>query len=251
MALAVRSIGAVKTATTGNLASIALGAGHVLNDINFLCFDEDSNVPEGCTGYTQLGTVTNGANQRASVWAKRDNGAEAAPTITRALGGDATAFSVCCSGVDSGLTIGTVAGAILRDIQSQTGTGDLTPSFNVTGAALTGGVSGDLNIFFGSFVATGDTAGDPAPVWTPPAGFTERLDNVWAVDLSGISNTFADVLASGSIGSCTATTKWESTVSPKWVGWHMALSSAASGGATFVADPIRERLNAVRTAAHW
>ena len=48
----------------GNLASIALPTGHTTNDILLLFFCEDSNVSETCTGYTQLGTVTNGANQQ-------------------------------------------------------------------------------------------------------------------------------------------------------------------------------------------
>lgn len=234
MAIAFRAVGTTKKVASGNLASVALPAGHVANDILILFTSQNDNVV--CSvdqSFVNILAVNNGTRDRIEVWAKRDGGAETAPTVTHASGGRSNAILAAFSGVDTGLTIGTGSGKIFVDAQSQNGT-DAT---NYTGPALTGVVSGDMLIFYGGFTVV-DTSGATTNNWGTVSGWTEDKDDCSALTgTAAVSFGIDHLIATGSAGSITSAVGWTGSTgsgSPTfwtWIGNQLALSSAVSGGA--------------------
>lgn len=228
LAIAFRAAGAVAGANSGNVASIGLPAGHTTNDILELWAVQHDNVASTVSGYTLLGSATNGASMTLRVFGKRDGGAESAPTLTHASGGTVHCAIVAYSGVDTGLTIGVGAGAILRDIQFQTGSG--TGAITVTCPAITGAVTNDMDQTIGAGDTT-DTSGAATGNWTPPSTFTERFDNGRVGATSSNYSGFSEKL-SGSGGSVTTAGNGTGFAGTQnWIGCQLALSSA-TGGAT-------------------
>lgn len=229
MAIAFRAIGTTSKVASGNM-SPGLPTGHVANDILLLFTSQQDNVNCSVTGYTLLSRVTNAANCQMEIWAKRDGGSESAPTVTHTAGGVSNAVIAAYSGVDSGLTVGTGAGSIIRDLQTAT---SAAASTTCTGPALTGVVSGDERIFYGMFTVN-DTSGATTNNWSTVTGFTERRDDCSA--LSGAwATSFAvdDLLATGSAAQVTSTCNGSTFTftTGRNIGCQMALSSAVSGGA--------------------
>src|SRR3954468_8220411 len=146
MALAFRAAGTQTNANSGNIASAALPAGHVLNDILVATIGAFDNVVSTNATWTLKAALNNGTGAREEVWWLRDNGAVSAPTFIRTSGKEATCCVTAYSGVDSTLA------DPFRDIQTTSGSGASgNVAFNVTGPALSGVVSGDLRVFNGVF----------------------------------------------------------------------------------------------------
>jgi hypothetical protein len=245
MAIAFRAVGAAKKNTgSGNMASVALPAGHVTNDI-LVCkiMAADNIVCTMSAGWTKKLGLNSSTICRYEEWWKRDGGSEVAPTVTHAAGNDAQCWIEAYSGVDSGLA------DPYRDAQTQTGNGTATGNFTVTMPALTGVVSGDYLL---ATPVYGDNNTDGTPAFSTPTGFTSRVavtSNVaGTADCSGAAFT---LLATGSAGSITSTSAWNGTGTPSWVGAQTALSSAASGGAAFIARPNKLILQAVNRAGTY
>jgi hypothetical protein len=228
MAIAFRALGTTSKVASGNLAAVGLPAGHVANDILVLFTSQQDNVVCSVTGWTRISGVNNSTNCRQEIWVKRDNGSESAPTVTHASGGVTNAVIAAYSGVDSGLTVGTGAGAIVRDLQTAA---SAAASTTCTGPALTGVVAGDMRIFLGMFTCN-DTSGATTNNWSTVTSFTERRD-----DCSSLGGAWAtsfavdDLLAAGSAGSITSTCNGSTFTftTGRNIGCQLALSSDVSG----------------------
>lgn len=246
LAIGFRAVGARSTANSGNLASIALPTGHTTNDILFLFAAQGDNVASTVSGYTLLGSTTNGTGAAFRIFGKRDGGSEAAPTLTHTGGSTSIAWIAAYSGVDSTLTIGTGAGAILRDIQFQNGAS--AGSTTCTAPALSNVVSGDMRIAAGMF-SQASTDGATTNNWGVFTGFTERADYTSAVTGSIVtSGALDDLLATGSAGSATSTIAYTGTITNMVnIGCQLALSSA-TGGAAALRAAQRVILQAVARA---
>lgn len=226
MAIAFRAVGTTSKVASGNM-SPGLPTGHVADDILLIFTNQQDNVSCSVSGWTQVMAVNNGTNDRIEVWALRDNGAVGATTVTHTAGRRSNAVMVAFSGVDNTLTVGTGAGSIFRDLQSQTGSNTTT----FTAPALTGVVANDMRIFYGGFTVN-DTSGATTANWGTVSGFTERKDDCSALSGAWASSFGLDtLLATGSAGSITSAVGWTGTfTSWTWVCAQLALSSAAGGG---------------------
>lgn len=228
MALAWRATGALAGADSGNVASVGLPAGHTTDDILVLHAVQFDNVASTVTGWTLIASQTNGTSMTTRVFAKRDNGAESAPTLTHASGGVVHCAIHAISGVDNTLAVATPgAGSVFRDAQSQTGS-----TASETFPSLTGTVAADLEIAL--LTQTGnDTSGAAANNWSAqPIGFTERFDNGRVSLGAGHSvaevNTKVGTAASGSnTGNATG---FAGTIN--WIGFQICISSDVGTPAT-------------------
>jgi len=232
VAIAFRAVGALAGADSGNVASIGLPAGHTTDDILLLVANQFDNVASTVAGYTLVGSATNGATCAVRIFAKRDNGAEAAPTLTHAAGGVVSCWIAAYSGVPNTLTVGTGAGSIIRDVQNSTGTGNTQ-----TTPALSGLISGDMRLTLIGQTGS-DTSGGATANYSPSVGFTERIDNGRISATTGHAiGTIDDFLSSSSAGTTQAgnATGFAPTVS--WIGFQLALASSAGAASVPLGDP--------------
>jgi len=233
VAIAFRAVGALAGADSGDVASIGLPAGHTTDDILLLQSIQFDNVASTVSGYTLVASATNGSTCTVRIFAKRDGGSEAAPTLTHAAGGETSCWIAAYSGVPNTLSIGTGAGSIIRDVQNNTGTGNTQ-----TTPALSGLVSGDMRLTL--IGQTGpDTSGGATANYSPSVGFTERIDNgrIHPTLTGHAIGTIDDFLSSSSAGTTQAgnATGFAPTVS--WIGFQLALASSAGGVSVALGDP--------------
>jgi len=222
VAIAFRAVGALAGADSGNVASIGLPAGHTTDDILLLVANQFDNVASTVSGYTLVASATNGSTCAVRIFAKRDNGAESAPTLTHAAGGVVSCWIAAYSGVPNTLTVGTGAGSIIRDVQNNTGTGNTQ-----TTPALSGLLSGDMRLTLIGQTGS-DTSGGATANYSPSVGFTERIDNGRISATTGHAvGTIDDFLSSSSASTTQAgnATGFAPTVS--WIGFQLALASSA------------------------
>jgi hypothetical protein len=224
MAVAERSVSTAVKATTGNLGPLTFPTGHAANDILIArIVGADNAVGSGMTGWTLKLALNNGTGTRYEEWWKRDNGSEAAPTLTRTgTKVSSVGWITAYTGVDPSWS------DPYQDYQSQTGTGTATNPFNVTHPAITGVLIGDLRMTAKAFGLTSDTSGVSANAFTPPTGFTERIDTVNITGAGASAGSSDDKVASanGEGGSSfTSTADWEGGTAPAWISIHAALRS--------------------------
>jgi len=232
VAIAFRAVGALTGADSGNVASIGLPAGHTTDDILLLVANQFDNVASTVAGYTLVASATNGSTCAVRIFAKRDNGAESAPTLTHAAGGVVSCWIAAYSGVPNTLTVGTGAGSIIRDVQNSTGTGNTQ-----TTPALSGLISGDMRLTLIGQTGS-DTSGGATVNYSPSVGFTERIDNGRISATTGHAvGTIDDFLSSSSAGTTQAgnATGFAGTVS--WIGFQLALASSAGAASVPLGDP--------------
>jgi hypothetical protein len=225
-----RALGTTSKVASGNM-SPGLPAGTAQNDIVVLVTSQQDNVSCSVTGYTRVSAVNNTTNCRQEIWIKRAGASESAPTVSHTGGGVSNAVIAAYSGVDTGLTIGVGAGAVVRDLQTASGA---AASTTCTGPALTGVVLYDMRIFAGMF-AVNDTSGVASNNWTTVSGFTEERDDCSALTGAwATSFAYDDVRATGSAGSITSTCNGGGFTATTLVniGCQLALSSDVSGGGT-------------------
>jgi len=233
VAIAFRAVGALAGADSGNVASIGLPAGHTTDDILLLQSIQFDNVASTVSGYTLVASATNGSTCTVRIFAKRDGGSEAAPTLTHAAGGETSCWIAAYSGVPNTLSIGTGAGSIIRDVQNNTGTGNTQ-----TTPALSGLISGDMRLTL--IGQTGpDTSGGATLNYSPSVGFTERIDNgrIHPTLTGHAIGTIDDFLSSSSASTSQAgnATGFAPTVS--WIGFQLALASSAGAASVPLGDP--------------
>lgn len=227
MAIAFRALGTTSKVSSGNM-SPGLPTGHTTDDILLLFTSQQDNVICSVSGYTLIAFLNNAANCRMEIWAKRDNGAESAPTVTHTSGGVSNAVIAAYSGVTNTLTVGTGGGSIIRDVQTSAAAVTSTTS---TGPALASSViSGDMRIFYGMFTVN-DTSGATTNNWSTVTGFTERRD-----DCSALSGSWAtsfaidDLLATGAAAAVTSTCNGSTFTftTGRNIGVQLALASTAA-----------------------
>jgi hypothetical protein len=233
VAIAERAVGAVAGANSGNVTGVL--PTNSLDDILLAWAVQHDNVASTLAGFVFLGGVPNGAAMTLRLFGKRSNGAESAPLLTHAGGGTVHLVIASYSGVDNTLTIGVGAGAILRDLQTQTGNAATSP-LTVTFPAISGVVAGDMVVCIGAQDTT-DTSGGIGANWTPPATFTERIDTGRVGASSSNLSELADKL-SGSGASVTASANNAGFAGTQnWEGLQLALSSAVGTPAATAPPP--------------
>lgn len=229
-AIAFRALSATTKVASGNML-MGFPTGHVLNDILMVFTNQQDNIvcSLSTAGWTNIaaGTGNNGTNDRCELWAKRDNGAESAPTITHALGGVSNAVMAAFSGVDSSLTISTGTGSVFRDVVKATGTS--TTSYSAP--ANTGVVAGDMGVTFFEFT-NNDTSGSTLNNFGTVSGWTEDRDDCSSLGGAWASAFGIDHLLSASGSSVTSAVGWAGAITSwTWQGIRLTLSSAVSGAA--------------------
>ena len=233
MAIAFRAVGAVAGANSGNVASIGLPAGHTAGDLLILQAQQFDNVASTVAGYTLISSQTNGATCTIRIFAKFDNGAEAAPTLTHAAGGTTSCWIAAYSGVSNGLTLGTGAGAVFRTTSNSTGTG--TPA---TTPSLAGLVSGDMRLICACQTGS-DTSGAATANYTVSTSFTERIDNGRVGASSHAVGMIDDFLSSASATTSNAANGSGFAGTVSWIAFQIGISSdvgaAVSAGLSSVA----------------
>lgn len=231
MAIAHQSTGLVAGADSGNITGNLPGT-HGLNSILLAWAVQHDNVASTLSAssgaYTLIASITNGAAMVFKLFAKRDNGAETAPTLTHPAGASVHLVISSYSGVDPALSLGIGAGAIIRDLQSSTGSSATGAAFNITTPALTGLVSGDMRLNLAAHDGTDTSGGGVGADFTPPAGFTERIDTGWDSAQSNLSE-LADFLSSASATTSTSANNEAFGLTRNWIGIQFALSSDTSG----------------------
>lgn len=209
--ISFRSIGAVtKNSGSGNVTSVTLAPGHVVNDFLLLFIASADNVVCSVTGWTNKIAVNSSTNTRLEVWYKVDDGAISAPTITHAAGNS-------CLGVIAAYT-GVSLTNPFRDSQTQTTTASLT-----TTAPIINWVAGDMRIFVGAAGTTSDTGGAATNNWATVTSFTERADvqntSGLGAALLGVDERLSTVVPI----AVTSAITWGGSTTPNNVGAQIAL----------------------------
>lgn len=224
MAIAVRAVGTVAQASSGNIAP-GIPAGNSANDVMVCVVLNGSNDVLSFTGsWAKKVEINNGTNHRMTLAWLRSAGGDGAPTISGATQ-DVIARIVGYTGV-------TTSGDPFDG--TPTTHVDTVATVTITGDAITPGTANDMIIFAGGQ----STTGSEMPTFSGYSGtnptFTEEIDNTFGGSTINPDIFLADGLKTdtSSTGNRTAT----STSSLVSTGILAALIPAGAAGDVLMAQ---------------
>lgn len=216
--MAVAFVDSASGGANSTTVTCTLPAGISAGDLILLFLAESvDGVSSGLSGYTLLDVaVPSGSNHHQDVYYKVSAGSDSGVTLTVVFGGTGArriVNAVVYSGCDTTTPIDGYA-----ITTGGSGTAKTTPALSTTVADCVG------------LVLAGDR-GSPASTWTPPAGYTERVD--YRADAGSaskschISDDLTPISSGTNVGGDTVTSSGSSTNCGVWT---LALRPLAAGG---------------------